>query len=624
MNSTSTEACFFTQTAHCARHRPRTHCQVPPGRCSLRSAVRPPGALRLGALLLGALLATALVSPAHAQSHRLAWASPDVSLMMLKSASQPSSSALQGAARGLERSIRPTPVPQGLIDALRWSTSPERTRACQKEAEAARTLVGPGKGPSPSPDALFGSLLEQADRHLLDLQLEDTLARVRQAEALVPCLTLPVENAQVRALFLYEAVARFYQKDKQYATYFQYMLGVDNRLFLETDFPPKVQQAFLTVAKKVSRVPSVPFGVEGIEGTLWLDGRRADALTTLAPGRHILQQVGPLGEVRSQRVEIQSPPSSGTVPTLPLADQVMPLPSPETLLASLHQALQEKRLPPELRECLERYTTQTNLPLLGFLIDAESGGLETTFFAPGRGLITPTAAELKSLEVVRSSSAETSPTLAEEPERRVEPEARVRLEQDPGLRLTFGAGARLVISSPEVRVVETPQLPVAVTVTYPLGPVALRLEADLNLLLSPRGQTDCGEYTGETAPTEAEIDAALSCVGGSFAGQAGVGAGLELTLGPQLRLLPTALIHATMLPRVLVQQGESSEWQVHQALGVGPSLSARLSVVLPLPGLTPAIGLYVEPSAGLRLAALGDHLWAGWTASGILGGEVIF
>lgn len=566
---------------------------------------------------------TAHGAPRAAQSQRVALGAAEVQLIQLTAGEDGSDAERQRLSRRLDRGIRSVSPPPALVEALRWSPRAETARACTQALEAAGTLAGVSRSSQPLPDDLFKTLLEQADRQLLDLQFDATLERVRQATALVPCLTRVVETSQVRALFLYEAVVRFYQKDKQYALYFQHMLGADSRLFLETDFPPKVQQAFLAVAKKVSRLPSLPLALEGLEGTAYLDGRRADAVTSLAPGRHLLQQVGPGGEVLSRFVEVSGGSSDAPGGVLELARLTEALPSAEASLEHLAEALQEERLALELREALERYAEAEQRSLLGFLVTTSSGELDARFFAAGKGIVSPSPAELKVLEVSRAALPEPVPTAPDmETARASQPESQPGPEL--GLRVSFGSGLRLLLTRPDVRVVETPQLPALVTALVPMGRLELRVEADLNLLMGSAPAEDCGDYTGASEPSSAEVDAALSCMPGGLALQAGAGAGLTLRLNAQLYLSPAVTLNATLLPRVLLQEGDAASWAVHRVLSVGPTLSGRILWVVPLGGPGPGVGLYLEPSVGLRLAPLGSGMLTGLSASGTLGGEVVF
>lgn len=537
-------------------------------------------------------------------------------------------------SRQLGKPVYLQDIPAPLAEALRWMPRPQVQEECTARVSQARSLLT-GSPAGALPDEHFRQLLTEADRYLLDLNFDATLQRVQAATALIPCLTRPVENAQVRALFLYEAVARFYKKDKLYPNYFQYMLAVDPRLFLETDYAPKVQQAFLAVAKKASRLPPIPLNVLNVEGTLFLDGKSAAGLTEVAPGRHIVQQQGPLGELRSTLVTVPETPPGRVAPLFALSEGLESLPFASQSVQALQDALRARALSLELQEALDRFARSAGKSILGFALPSNGGDAAAVFYAPGRGLFTPTEQELRPLQLSRAATrgpdAETEVPPAPERSGDFQPTS----PPEPGLQLSLGLGGRRLLSSETVEVMAPHQLPLTIAATYRLNPLLLRVDADLdmasmvqNIASAPISSGECGSYDADAGdPTGEALAAALSCLEAPPALAVGAGAGVSLPLSDHLSLAPVLMLHAQRLSQVLVRSGDPASWQVHQALTVGPTLSSRLSwqgLSAASHGTAPALHLYLEPAAGLRVASLDGSLLLTVSLSAALGGEVVF
>lgn len=572
--------------------------------------------------------------------------------------------------------VQASPPPAALLEALRWDRGEALARACDESLSRAEHLLDIATPESRAPegaDILFRSLLGQADRLLLDLKLEATLQQLDAAHALLPCLTRPLETSQVRALFLYEAVARFYQKDARYQACFRDMLAVDPRLFLETDYPPKVQQAFLTAARRTSRLLPAPLNLEGVEGRLFVDGRAGEGLKELSPGRHVVQQQGAAGSMRTVVISVAEA-EPGRVPALMrLADKLPGLPSDaevservEALRTAIERSAIEQNtivqnatvqngtvqnatiqnaLTSAQAELLSRYARQEGRSLLAFVVRSPEGKPIPRFFRPGSGLVQPREDELRALAKAASAGSESSdpgqnssptrpdPGDAERPTAVLSTSHEESSRRGPGFMATLGGGAVSWVSSLPTRV----QHPQDVALSLQLGwrgeQVEGRVRLGLGLLTAGQpGAQDCGSFSGDAeTPTEQELDAALACLPSGRAFQLGLGLGYPVTLTSHLTLTPAFSANVMRVPQVLVTSGDASSWQVHDALTLGPELSARLSWLLNAlgsagegDGFSPTFGLYIEPSVGLQLANLDGSLLLGVPLAFTLGGEVAF
>lgn len=602
-----------------------------------------------GLLTTGLVLLLSLSSPLSAQptrTPRLAATKSEYVLINLLELEDNNTASRIRLSQQLERHFVAEPPPSGLVDALRWAPSSAQALTCLepvRDAERALEATPSDPRPADAADILLKSLLHEADGLLLDLKLDATRRHLKLAQALIPCLSQPIETSQVRALFLYDAVARFYQKDPQYAAYFQYMLAADPRLFLETDYPPKVQQAFLTVAKKASRLPPVPLDLAGLEGQLFINGRPAAAQQVLAPGRHLLQQQGPLGELVSTFISVPETPAGRVPPPFLLAEAVPALPRAIPVLEDLREQLQRAELRPESAEALRRFAEKAGDSLLGFAVKTEDGKVAARFFRPGQGLVEPKDDELRALERTldpaentqgassgrsagTSSRPDADPFRA--PDAGMEPQhSEAPALRTPGLQVSLGSGVQLWLSSSAVQVVNARQFPLSLRASWQGETWRGVLELGMGLVGSPAAVADeCGSYVGENPPTDAELAAALACTEGGRMWELGAGLARPLPLGHRLTLTPTVSLHARVLPQVLVRAGDASSWTVHQALSVGPTLSSRLSWHFPgSPSRSqPAFGFFVEPAAGLQVAGLEQTLFLSVPVSIMVGGEVFF
>ncbi len=283
--------------------------------------------------------------------------------------------------------IRLVPMDQALLSYLQWAApDPERT-ACEARAEALIADID-AKGrvsPPESAAGLFDALLAQAEQQFLYVDFHGVLESVAQARTALPCLDRVVAKAQLRSLFLHEAVAYLHLGDPRAEQIFVQMLVVDPRVYLEPEHPPRVRKAFLEAAEQFMALEPRPLDAGGLPGKVYVDGLPADNVNEVRPGRHLVQIEGPEGRIRSVLLEV--PGGTGPVRLAPLVD--VGLPDTATVLDALVAGLRAGRLDQTQKRGLDQYLATTGDTRIFFALLHD--GLAVEIYEAHAGLVDPTS-----------------------------------------------------------------------------------------------------------------------------------------------------------------------------------------------------------------------------------------
>lgn len=505
------------------------------------------------------------------------------------------------------------PLPPALLETLRWALPSELALECPAQrAQAIQQWQLPNTS---AVQVLVQEGLKRADAALLELRLSDALAELGKVRALIPCLSTRMEPAQVRQLFLLEAAARFYSNDAQADRYFAELLAVDARLFLEPEYPPKVQKVFFDVARKIARQTPTTVSFEGFEGRIFLNGLEVSSVRELAPGRHILQLEGPSGQLRGAMVRI---PEAATLKQSRdvLSSRVsLNPPRAEQALSQLGQLLNRQQLPPSVLSALDHWLMTRNQDKLLIAFETSDGRYQLLLVERGQGVLEPSEERLASLMGGRVRASRT-PSGTGAPEEPAEGPMRSRGG-------SLGVGLRMASGGDTLPVGHPTQPVLMVGGALPLSMLRLHLEVGLSLPGLGERQTSsaCGSSLDEAGLAEAQA-AALSCLPGAMSFQVAAGAGLPLQLGASLRLEPRVMVQALTLNEVVLKQDTPESWQVARVLAVGGNVGASLQYPLPLESFPIFLWARLEGGSVLVPSPLGISPL--WVAGLQLGTEVAF
>lgn len=495
------------------------------------------------------------------------------------------------------------PLPDGLLEAFRWGFPPELALECPAQQALAASMWRAPAGASAS--SLLEAGLKRADDALLELRFTDALTELSQTRTLLPCLEVRLTVAQVRRLFVLEAVAHFYANDGQAERGFSELLAVDPRLLLEAEYPPKVQKLFFEVARKVARQPLTRVSFEGFEGKIFLNGNEVTGVRELAPGRHIVQLEGPLGLVRGAMLRI---PDSTSLkqPTDLLAQRVALNPLPAASVRGLvKERLEKRQLPLSLKLASDRWLVQQGLETVGLVLPATSDGWSLWLLRRGEGMVEPDPALLAAVGLSSKGPSSEAPGRTEpDPFRKQQGD---REQTSPGgLAVQVGAGVRSLRGLAGSAVGHPTQPTLLLAAAYPLRGFRLFLEAGLGLpgVGARSSGPDCGtDLTAEALET-AQAQA-LTCLPGRLSFQLGSGVSLPILWGEQLRVEPRLSLQVLTLHEVVMQAGEPEDWQVAHVVAGGGFLGGMLSHRLPWDGRWWSLWLKLEGGGVLVPSPLG-------------------
>ncbi len=278
--------------------------------------------------------------------------------------------------------IRLEDIDPKLVETLRWAVPDPNRVSCESHAPevmARIETIGRVSPPASSRD-LFVTLLEQAEEQFLYVDFQGVLESVREARAVLPCAGGIVERAQLRRLFLFQAVTYLHLGDPRAGETFIQMLSVDPRIYLEPEHPPRVRKAFLEAAERFMEMAPRPIDATGLGGDVFFDGLPVANVAEVRPGAHVVQLEGPGGQVRSQWVNID--PGNGMVRLAPLVD--VGLPEAEIVLESLAEALRARSLDRVLARGLDTYLVATGRARVAFALVHD--GLVVEIYELGTGL----------------------------------------------------------------------------------------------------------------------------------------------------------------------------------------------------------------------------------------------
>ncbi len=293
------------------------------------------------------------------------------------------------AARILDKKarwdIQLVPLDASLVAFLQWAGPDPARNACLAQAEALiADIDARGRVPPPeSASGLFDALVAQAEQQLLYVDFQGVLESVAQARSALPCTDRIVPKAQLRSLYLHEAVAYLYQGDPRAQDAFVQMLVVDPRVYLEPEHPPRVRKAFLEAAERFMALDPRPLDAGGLPGDAYVDGLPVENVNELRPGRHLVQLEGPGGQVRSVLIEV--PEAPGPVKLADLVD--VGLPGPAKVRALLLTALRAGQLDQHLAGALDAYLQSVGNAQAVFALYHH--GLSVAVYQAGAGLVDP-------------------------------------------------------------------------------------------------------------------------------------------------------------------------------------------------------------------------------------------
>lgn len=556
----------------------------------------------LGRFLLISLIGWALTL--GSASGRAEAASP-IPVIDLVPTSHPHEGAQTALSTPLGRPVQLTPPDALLTSALRWAyPTPADARCTALIPPLAEQLTQAKRAPtSATPDAVFSGLLELARQQFLRVEPQGALTTLKDAQSTLPCIPQIVPQAQLRTLFLLEAAAHVYAKDGLHQRAFLHMLAVDPRIYLEPDYSPSVQKAFLEAAALLPQQKRIRVDPQGAEGAVFVDGQPLEASRTVPEGIHLIQQRGPLLEVKSALL-LPQPTVQATDPVRPAMLEALQPAAPALALEALTKSLQAGTLEPWQKQALDRFLARQGQTQLWMAVKTSSApGVEVKIFRAGKGLI-PSNAALAERDASTVSQAVTPPTASRPP-----PSA-PKKPAVPGRPLaTVGIAVQTLRSAGALDVATGMSAGVAIGFELPLGPVRLGVRGAVYALpfrSAARGD-DCGQdvQNGEAA-TEAQLSAAASCLPSHPSLGLGVGAGIPLPLLPQLELTPSLSLEGLYVPEALlfVSEGEA---MVDQVAGVGalmPVVQARLAYAVP--GAESRVKAWLEPSAGVFMATAAE------------------
>lgn len=278
------------------------------------------------------------------------------------------------------------PVDTAMIEALRWSVPDPVRFSCESDApRVIEQIKAVGRvTPPPSAGELFSTLLKQTEEQFLYVDFEGALASLEAARTMLPCARTPLSRADVRAFFLYQAVAHVHLKDNLHQEAFLHMLAADPRVYLEPDHPPRVQAAFLEAAKAFMRFQPMKLQADALGGEVFFDGEPVANVPEVRAGQHILQLKGPNGEYRTRLITV----TEGQTPLVLSALVDFGLPPDAALKEELARSLLAETLDEVQKKGLEAYLAATNRQEILFALALpQQGGLTVAVYEAGIGLL---------------------------------------------------------------------------------------------------------------------------------------------------------------------------------------------------------------------------------------------
>ena len=527
--------------------------------------------------------------------------------------------------REVGRPIQLVPPDALLLDALRWAMpSPTDTQCQSLLPKLSQTLAqhpltasasSPGGPPTtataPNPPVnrtlpageLFPALLELARKQFVRVDTQGALTTLELARTVLPCATDIVPPAQLRTLFLLEAATHVYARDNRHTEAFLQLLAVDNRIFLEPEYSPSVQKAFLESAATLSQQKRVRFEPTGGEGSLFLDGLALETARTVPMGRHLLQRQGPNREVKTVLLE-----PSATEVIQPATLPALSVPDGSRAQSSFVQSLKSGALEPWQQQALDRTLARAGRTQLWCEVEGATGNGSLRIYRAGKGLITLKEAQAE-LELQEAQAASKAAAVSRPAGPATNPPSPLAKRPAPALgspvparpSMSLGLGIQTLRATDKAAVATGMSSGPALQLELPLARVRVGLRAGiyaLPLRAASRGD-DCGvsPAAGET-PTVEQLEAAAACYPQKASLTFGVGAGLPVILPAGLLLTPSLFLEGLLLPEALRVSSEAGG-VADQLVGLGalaPVLRLRLSY--DAPALDHRLHAWVEPSGG--------------------------
>jgi len=555
------------------------------------------------------------------------WAQSEIPVVDLLPPDSPKGAARVTLSGEVGHGVALLPPAPKLVEALRWASPDKARQGCLAEAPALMSAIADAGVISPPEDVsrLHQALVTQAAELILYMDLQGVLSAIREAEQMLPCVDELLTQDEVRSLFLHAAVAHIYLEDGEGSAALARMLAADHpRVFLETDYPPNVQNAYLEVVKNQMRSQPLRLDLGGLEGEVYLDGRPVDALGGIRPGSHVLQLRGPGGAIRSRLLEITDGQAPEGVLWLSGLTKVGLATSVEARSGLSHRLASQTLLEAE-REILDDYLSSVGETVILFAVKGPSGPA-LRIYGKGEGLISSLPDGFGRTAAQAASSRSST---GQEPSRTSEVSAgQGSKDADaPPSGLDIGLGLGLQTIRGDAYRINGRSSGYVLRVTYPVGRLLVGVRGTWMARVSSRvdGSDSCGTYDGETEPSEAQVAEALSCVTPSPTWGGALGAAYHMPLGRGLRMAPGLYLEAQHLPNMLLSSdGLDSSLQLATVTQVGAMVRTRFDYTVLRLGSGARLELEIEPAFGLLFGGTSEASAVGGALGLTLGAGMLF
>lgn len=310
-----------------------------------------------------------------------------------------------------------------------------------------------------APDPL-PRVLEAASAAYNQLNLEGALALVRDARDTLACQTERVDPNVLKSLIFLEGALHFYLEDGQASATFSELALLYPEAEPDGGFPPELQQSFRQATAQARQQPDITVVVPpevaaykpALDGLVLGDGVSA---TTIKSGRHLVQIVGPRGEVRGESFTV----FPGVDEDLGSLGELLPA-RPQVIGATVRAQVSSGRLDASVSMGFSRLAEANGHPYLLFIVpdpDAPSQ-MRVLTLEPGKELMNGAPGDLSALPPM-DTPADPSPTTPSttggvKPPRRYDPATvKKRPKAEPtALRAGLGAGVLVYDGAPFVSI----------------------------------------------------------------------------------------------------------------------------------------------------------------------------
>ncbi len=499
-------------------------------------------------------------------------------------------------ARRLHAPVRLVDPPSALLEELRWATPSPAMIAC--EESAARVVdrlraEGLLDTLTPKGTELYRALLTQAANQLQLMDLEAVLSTLEEARGRLPCVDSILSVQDLRPLYLYEAVSHYYLRDGQDERGFRNLLAVDNRSFLEPEYPPAIREVFTAVFHELLNDPLITPDVGGLVGDVYIDGISTSDLQPLHPGLHVVQARGPGGRIRTVQVELKADDSSNA--PVWLADLVdFGLPTTVETREALVRSLEKGALTLHQIEVLQDDVKKHRRSGLIFAVD-DGESVVLRGFLPDGGLCDPR-------DVVRASAGEAV---------RPAPPSTDRPRNDAlGIDVALGFGARFLLGPRGAYQLTGLGSGYALRIGVPIERwiVEGRLETTRHFFRPLSNDEACGGFDGVGIPTDDEARAAIACIPSRATLALALAGGRMFALFDALRFIPTLGLESLRLPNTLINTEDPASIRIADVWYTG--LMARPRVMWVFSGSDPEWTAEMELDVGGFVGRVDDSwLW---------------